>query len=313
MDFKPELEYKHEEVDMLTYKELARIEKDPSTSQLLEKLAAVEVIHAAFWKKIAEKNDVEVKEIGLKEKIAVKWYGAFRKIFGLSLSVKLLELHEMQAIQQYSKILATPNILDDDEKTLLNKVINDEKEHEQLLINEELKVNPDRVRDIIYGISDALVEVLAAVSGFAGVLIKPLLIGVGGLIVGASGTLSMGAGAYVSTKSENEARNAGTDKELNNEHPQSPVSSALTTSGSYLVGVFPPVLPYVLGAGGNYGLLLSYLASAISLFAVGFMVGIASGVRPSHKGAEMTSIGIMAAIATHLLGLAASAYLHIAI
>lgn len=314
MNFKPEKEYSHENVDALTYAEMAKKEKDAPTALLLKRLAAVEIAHAAFWKKIAEKRGRNIKEPGLIEKTKAKTYVLFRKFFGLSLSIKLLELHEVSAIKEYTELWNTPGLLDEDEKALLEKVIDDEKEHELALINEELRVNPDRVRDVIYGISDALVEVLAAVSGFAGVLAKPLIVAVAGLIVGASGTLSMGAGAYVSTKSEEEAKesNALTDSKAEKSH-QSALLSAATTSASYLIGVFPPVLPYAVGLGGTVALLSSYLASAASLFVVGFLVGIVSGVTPSHKGGEMAAIGMGAALATHALGLAASAYLHVSV
>ncbi len=313
MELDPRKEARNETVDMLTYRILASHEKDPELSQLMQRLADVESKHVAFWASFAREMGLEVKPSRLRTKLLAKGYSAFRRLFGLSLTVKLLELHEETAIREYSRLLEENPGLTPEQKMSLEKIIGDEKDHELELINEELRVNPEGVRDAVYGMSDALVEVLAAVSGLAGVLIRPLLIAIGGLIVGASGTLSMGAGAYVSTQSEKEL-SANSDSVSSNEGKRahaSAVKSALITSASYFVGVFPPVLPYIFSASGLLGLLLSYTASAISLFLVGSLVGILSGVNPIHRGTEMVVIGIGAALATHGIGLLASYYLHV--
>ncbi|MFQ1021599.1 VIT1/CCC1 transporter family protein [Tardisphaera saccharovorans] len=304
----PRKEVRNETVDMLTYRILASHERDPELSQLMQRLADVESRHVAFWASFTRQMGLEVKPSRFRTKLLAKGYSIFRRFFGLSLTVKLLELHEQTAIREYSRLLEENPGLSPEQKTGLEKIINDEKDHELELINEELRVNPEGVRDAVYGMSDALVEVLAAVSGLAGVLIRPLLITIGGLIVGASGTLSMGAGAYVSTQSEKElSANSHEDKRAH----ASALKSALITSASYFVGVFPPVLPYIFNASGILGLLLSYAASAISLFVVGSLVGILSGVNPIHRGTEMVAIGIGAALATHGIGLLANYYLHV--
>ncbi|HEV51742.1 MAG TPA: hypothetical protein ENO31_04360 [Thermoprotei archaeon] len=304
----PRKEVRNETVDMLTYRILASHERDPELSQLMQKLADVESRHVAFWASFTRQMGLEVKPSRFRTKLLVKGYSVFRMFFGISLTVKLLELHEQTAIREYSALLEENPGLSPEQKAGLETIINDEKDHELELINEELRVNPEGVRDAVYGMSDALVEVLAAVSGLAGVLIRPLLITIGGLIVGASGTLSMGAGAYVSTQSEKElSANSHEDKRAH----ASALKSALITSASYFVGVFPPVLPYIFNASGILGLLLSYAASAISLFVVGSLVGILSGVNPIHRGTEMVAIGIGAALATHGIGLLANYYLHV--
>ncbi|MGC8601756.1 MAG: VIT1/CCC1 transporter family protein [Thermoprotei archaeon] len=308
MKFDPRKEAYNEALDMLTYRKLAAHEKNHELAQLLNRLALIEMGHASFWQRLSEKMEMRIQPMRLKTRLLANLYLVFRKLFGISLTVKLLEMHEESAIKEYSMLLSQEGLFSDNEKRELEVILKDEKDHEQALIDEELRANPERVRDVIYGMSDALVEVLAAVSGLAGVLVKPLLVAAGGLIVGASGTLSMGAGAYVSTQSEKELSGAPTDQR----HPtSSAIKSALATSISYLVGVFPPVLPYMLNASGLLGLLLSYTASAFSLFIVGSLVGVLSGTKPLNRGMEMVIIGIGAALATHAIGIVAGLYLHV--
>jgi len=93
-------------------------------------------------------------------------------------------------------------IFSSEEKQRLKDIMVDEAVHEKVLGNVEAK----SVGDFVYGISDGLVEVLAAVSGLSGAISSPLFVAVGGLIVGVSGTLSMAIGAYLSTKSEKDVK-----------------------------------------------------------------------------------------------------------
>jgi len=78
----------------------------------------------------------------------------------------------------------------------LDDVLKDEIAHEYTLMSQEFRV--ESVRDVIYGVSDGLIEVLAVVSGFSGAFTSSLIVAVAGMIVGLSGALSMAVGAYLS-------------------------------------------------------------------------------------------------------------------
>ncbi|MDP7975360.1 MAG: VIT1/CCC1 family protein [TACK group archaeon] len=298
--FDPAREYRNERMDQLTYVSLAAHERDPATKTLMQKLAAVEKGHAASWKTIAERHGVHVKELGTLGKLRIRWYVLFRRALGLTFTVRLLEMHEMTAIREYGMALQDPGLTEQERQTL-SDVLNDEKIHEQQLIDHELNTNPQDVRDAIYGINDALVEVLASTSGLAGVLVKPLLVAAGGSIVGASGMLSMAAGAYMSTKSE-EAAKESSGPAMSSEKSKA-LKSALMTLLFYALGVIPPVAPYAVGIGGLQGMLASYLLSGVSLFLVGSLVGIMVKVPALKRGAEMAGIGLGAAVLTYGIGL----------
>ncbi|PSN86672.1 hypothetical protein B9Q02_01550 [Candidatus Marsarchaeota G1 archaeon BE_D] len=193
--------YTDEVFNKLVYEELLKSEKDGKLVEVLKNLAQAEERHAEFWKKLAISRGISLPKIGYKQRIGAKLYKLFRTLFGISLTVKLLESTEQTVIRRYKEYLSM-NSLSEEEKAELEQVLKDEVIHERLLTEEEFGFS--NVRDTIYGVSDGLVEVLAAVSGFASVFVNPILVAAGGLIVGASGTLSMSVGAYLSTKSEEE-------------------------------------------------------------------------------------------------------------
>ena len=193
--------YKGELFDHEVYSSLAKVEKDPMLKKTLIKLSEMERKHAEFWYEIARTRNIKVKNLSILDKIRVNFYLIIRKLLGLNITIKILEGGEEEDIMKYRKL----SELEDfslDERKMLKEIELDEAVHEQVLGNIEAK----NIGDFIYGISDGLVEVLAAVSGLSGALTSPLLIAIGGLIVGASGTLSMAIGAYLSTKSERDIK-----------------------------------------------------------------------------------------------------------
>lgn len=197
--------YKDEVMGHILYENLAKVESEGEVKKVLKRLSEIERSHAEFWKKMAEARNIKLSGLGLLEKIRLKFYVFTRRIFGTMLIIKLLEREERDDIKKYKALLSRRDITLAEKKEL-EKILVDEIVHEEMLSITEAKAKD--IGDFVYGISDGLIEVLAAVSGLAGVLVNPLLIAIGGLIVGLSGTLSMSIGAYLSTKSKVEIANA---------------------------------------------------------------------------------------------------------
>ncbi|BCU71431.1 VIT1/CCC1 transporter family protein [Stygiolobus caldivivus] len=337
-------QYKEELFDAEVYRELSRKEKDPVARAFLAKMSEMERKHASIWKEISEKRGIEVKDLGFRQKINAKFYSIIRKIIGLELTLRLLESNEENDIQKYHE-LSNSNELDQDEREKMKEISVDEAVHEEMLTTIKAK----DVSDFVYGISDGLIEVLAATSGIAGAINNPIVVALSGLIVGISGTLSMSIGAYLSTKSEKEINENKREKikiqkivdrnevskrlkdilsELGIKDviaqsisPQlvdvaediiapkveeNPLKSSGITGISYITGAIIPIIPYFLRISGILGLVSSYIISGISIFFVGFLIGLLSDVNPKKKGLEMMGLGLGAAIATHLIGLLAS-------
>ncbi len=283
------------------YKSLASREKNEKVRETLEELAKGEGRHAEFWRAMAEKFNVKLKEMGKWLKLKLLLLLLLRRIIGLTLTLKLSELGEISDSEKYDA-LSRLDLFSDTEKQEIERIKMEELYHEELLI--QAQVNVDKIRDAIYGMSDGLIEVLAGVSGLSGVFSTPLLVGLGGLIIGISGTISMSIGAFLSSKSEEDIRRSAAKRGQKVEEGGSSKESVTTTAVSYISGAIIPVLPFLLGFGGLLGVLLAYLFTGIATFAVGSMIGLLSDVSPTRKGAQMTGLAIGAALVTHLIGLA---------
>ncbi len=139
-------------------------------------------------------------------RFSVAFYVLIRKLLGLGFLVKLRESSEVEAIRRYGEMVRRRALGPYTNK--LREILLDEVAHEEVFREEESRFEAfiNNIRDAMYGISDGLVEVLAAVAGLAPVVVNPMLITLAGLIVGAAGTLSMAVGAYMSTKAQRDIR-----------------------------------------------------------------------------------------------------------
>ncbi|MEM0120980.1 MAG: VIT1/CCC1 transporter family protein [Thermoprotei archaeon] len=191
--------YFDEVVDCSVYSELAKAERNPKIRGILASLSEIERKHIEVWSQLAKKRGLTLRAAGVRQKWKAKAYRLLRSILGLRITIRLLESDEQQAIVKYAKLLERSD-LTGEEKALLDDVLKDEVAHEYTLMSQEFRV--EGVRDVIYGVSDGLIEVLAVVSGFSGAFTSPLIVAVAGTIVGLSGALSMAVGAYLSTSSD---------------------------------------------------------------------------------------------------------------
>jgi len=204
MDLERDVEknYRAELEGELTYRSLADAESDSRLRDLLEEISKAEGTHASLWAEMAERRGVKLKGLGWTSRLKIKSLVLLRKVAGISLVVKILEAGEEGDMEKYSRLLKDERF-SEEERDVLKRILEDEVVHEELLTSQQFKV--ENVRDAVYGVSDGLVEVLAAVSGLSGFISSPELVALGGLIVGLSGTLSMSVGSYLSTKSEIES------------------------------------------------------------------------------------------------------------
>ncbi|MQL55625.1 VIT1/CCC1 transporter family protein [Acidianus ambivalens] len=306
--------YKEEIFGATVYEELAKIEKNVKVKEVLEELANGEKSHASFWKEVAESRGVELEELGFFDRLKIKILKLFRRVFGLPLTLKLVERGEISDAEKYYQLSKAAEF-NDTERQKLSSIMMQELVHEDLLV--QTQINADKIRDAIYAVSDGLIEVLAGVSGLASILASPFLVALGGIIIGVSGTISMSIGAYLSSSSENDIRKSKLKKEKlrallgqayssnegDNEINKNSESVKITAI-SYILGALVPILPFLLGLGGLLGLITSYAFTGVVTFIVGGIIGILSDVNPFKKGAVMAGLAIVAALVTHLIGIA---------
>lgn len=200
--------YQDELMDSRIYSAMAKRAKDRDRAETLEKLSEIEAKHAQFWSDMLARMDRKAspsKLTGLK----ASFMGFLSRLVGYSLTIRFLELGELAAIKKYTELYRSQS-LPEHEQERLKEVIHDEITHEEYFISERLRLKPifEHVRDTVYGMVDALVEVLAVVIGIASIIGNPVVVALGGIIAGSAGTFSMAAGAYLSAKSQRDIATA---------------------------------------------------------------------------------------------------------
>lgn len=72
----------------------------------------------------------------------------------------------------------------------------------------------------------------------------------------------------------------------------------------FAAGAFLPLLPFLLGASGMSGILISAAVVGVVLLVTGGVVGVLSGTSPGLRALRQLAIGLGATLVTYLLGLA---------
>ncbi len=217
-----------------TYQTLADRDTDPVRAQVLRHLASAEWEHAALWHgRIAELGGPEPVYKGSPGGEA---NSLANRAGGVRMALRRLEIEESRHIANYGRQLK--DLGDTDSIDILNHVIEDEKDHHRELgsllrghysapagtprvdpkaVLDELlaKRNQGRkqagtwIGDAIYGVNDGLGAIFGIVSGVSGATAGDskyvLLAGLSGMVASA---LSMGSGAYLAAKSEQEIYHA---------------------------------------------------------------------------------------------------------
>jgi VIT1/CCC1 family predicted Fe2+/Mn2+ transporter/rubrerythrin len=217
-----------------TYQTLADRDSDPVRAQVLRHLASAEWEHAALWHgRIAELGGPEPVYKGSPGGEA---NSLANRAGGVRMALRRLEIEESRHIANYGRQLK--DLGDEDSIAILHHVIEDEKDHHRELgsllrghysapagtpkvdpkaVLDELlaKRNQGRkqagswIGDAIYGVNDGLGAIFGIVSGVSGATAGDskyvLLAGLSGMVASA---LSMGSGAYLASKSEQEIYHA---------------------------------------------------------------------------------------------------------
>ena len=217
-----------------TYQALADRDADPVRAQVLRHLASAEWEHAALWHgRIAELGGPEPVYNGSPGGEA---NSLANRAGGVRMALRRLEIEESRHIANYGRQLK--DLGDEDSIAILHHVIEDEKDHHRELgsllrghysapagtpkvdpkaVLDELlaKRNQGRkqagswIGDAIYGVNDGLGAIFGIVSGVSGATAGDskyvLLAGLSGMVASA---LSMGSGAYLASKSEQEIYHA---------------------------------------------------------------------------------------------------------
>ena len=210
-----------------TYRHLAARERDPRRKDILTRLADQEDKHASRWSDRIEaatgrRPDPKEVERGL------SW---FQRISDPNIVLLRLEQEENKAEAEYDQLMA--RLSDPDDRRIAEEAMFEERDHAVILrtlaggavptprstLDSILRRERWHVRgtgwigDAIYGVNDGLGAVFGIVSGMAGYTGGSEVVLAAGLAGTLASALSMGAGAYLSSKSQREVYESEVSRE----------------------------------------------------------------------------------------------------
>jgi len=212
--------------DSLLYQAMAERERNPANKSILLEMAKQERMHYEFWKRFS----CEVK-LGPRETFRLRLFNLTSRLLGKVFTIKLLERHEGDVVAEYEEILRSGSLSEDDSR-ILERIIEDERSHENALANQIEEFAVRHLGAIALGMSDAIIELSGVHAGFLGYTSSSIYTGIAGLIVGVSASMSMAAAAYLQSKQ-------GRGK--------SPGSTAAVTGVMYMLTVVLLTAPFLLG------------------------------------------------------------------
>jgi len=254
---------KNEITEHFIYLKLAKTIKDPHNQEVLEAIANDELKHYHYWEGLTEAS---VKPSQYK----IKKYFLIAKILGLTFGIKLMENGEKQAQVNYERIL---QFLPD-----ARFIKEDEEKHEKHLIN---LIDEERLiymGSVVLGLNDALVELTGALAGYTLAFQNARLIAMAGLITGIAASFSMAASEYISTKTEETAKN--------------PLKASVYTGIAYVLAVFLLILPFLVFGQPLVSLLITILIAILIIYLFNFYISVAKEISFKKRFLEMALISL---------------------
>jgi VIT1/CCC1 family predicted Fe2+/Mn2+ transporter len=180
------------------YSKLEVIEHNTKLKKKLRELRNLDVNHIKIWESVYKDMGLPITKKS--HRLEIFSFLLLRRIFGAGLTLSVINSMENRKVSDLSKVFED---MSEKEKDKIVDYLVEELYQERLLKKESWEKGVlSHIRDVVFGMNDGLVEVLAAIAGFTGAIHNNLIIAVAGIIVGLSGTLSMAVGAYLSSKSE---------------------------------------------------------------------------------------------------------------
>ena len=298
--------YKEELLHDVVYTKFANSEKNKKTSQMLQRLSIMEKRHAELWGKVLDINKIERPKPNQNLDLAMIMF--YKMIFGIPVTIKIIEHIEGGLHQKFNGMLGN---LSKKERQIVDEIKKDEDSEETPLEDQIVAQNRlfSNIRDIMFGMNDGLVELLAVAVGLAAALTTPLLIFLAGFIVAISGTLSMSAGAYLSTGYQKDVE----EKSAVVKGTATAKSSAFYVGIFYFIGSLFPLSPFGFGIIGYTGIIIAIVLTSIVLTFTSSMIALATDKSVIKSVAKTLLISLGVAVVTILLGAYIRATFHITV
>jgi VIT1/CCC1 family predicted Fe2+/Mn2+ transporter len=194
----------NEQYTSLIYARLADMYQtsDSRLSTRLASLAKEEATHADFWMAFLTRRGVQ-RSVDLNPyRTVVLTY--LYKLVGIGLTLKMLEIGERDAIEQYALMLKSADLSEDEKQGLLT-ILADELKHEEDFEEYEARFKFFISKVAIFNtqLSNGLVAIISVATGFAGVYTTNIDVIIPSMIVGVTGALSTVTGFYFFGRTQN--------------------------------------------------------------------------------------------------------------
>lgn len=256
-----------------TYQKLADAIKDEHNAAVIRNIAKEELKHYEIWKRYTKKDVAP-------NKLRINFYYWLSKLLGLTFGIKLMELGEEKAQENYADLV--------DSIPEAAQILAEEEKHEdellEMLDEESLKY----AGSVVLGLNDALVELTGALAGLTFAFQDTHLIALAGLITGISASFSMAASEYLSSKSE--------------EGEKSPIKSALYTGLAYILTVAILIFPYLVATDFMVSLGWTIVNAILVIAIFNFYISVAKGFDFKKRFLEMSIISLGVALFSFVIG-----------
>jgi len=197
------------------YQRLIKRAVDERTKQLLAEISTNELSDAESWsqkiEQLADGDSKPSKVSFLNQRIVI-----MMGVLGTSGFFEWAIIAEDESVEDLA--IRAANISDEATSEEWTRIASDERLHIERMKKEVLGMEGwemgggGGVRDVIFGANDGLVSILALVAGVYGAITESHPILIAGIAGAVAGAISMGAGAYLSAKSEKEVTEKESDR-----------------------------------------------------------------------------------------------------
>jgi len=197
------------------YERLIKKAMDETTRQLLVEISANELSDAESWSQKIEQLADGGRKYGrvsfLNQKV-----GLMMGVLGTRGFFEWAIIAEDETVEDFA--IQAANIGDLTTSEEWTRIASDERLHIERMKKEVLGMEGwemgggGGVRDVIFGANDGLVSILALIAGVYGAITESHPILIAGIAGAVAGAISMGAGAYLSAKSEKEVTEKESDR-----------------------------------------------------------------------------------------------------
>jgi VIT1/CCC1 family predicted Fe2+/Mn2+ transporter len=207
--------YAYKLMQAIGYQRLTKKASEERTRQLLSEISVSELSDAKSWsqkiEKLADEDKKSSRAAFLNQRV---WL--LMSILGTKGFFEWAIIAEDESVEELS--VQAANISDLATSEEWARVASDERLHVEGIKKEVLGMEGwemgggGGVRDVIFGANDGLVSILALVAGVYGAITESHPILIAGIAGAVAGAISMGAGAYLSSKSEKEVTEKESDR-----------------------------------------------------------------------------------------------------